>query len=159
MPFNKKGNIAKGNPDKRKNIRPVKHGSEIGHATRFKKGHVPKNKLLRTILKEKGFDRETINKIFAEILISNPKTIAEVKMDEETTMLELIGISGVEAAVRSADFGRCEWLLGQIFGKEVQRTETVNYNMNASLDPKTSEEDAEIIKRALERSSGNSRKD
>lgn len=158
MPFGKKGNIAKGNPDKRRNIRPVKHGSEIGHATRFKKGHIPKNKLLRTILKEKGFDRETINKIFAEILVSNPRTIADIKMDEETTMLELIGISGVEAAIRSADFGRMEWLLGQIFGKEVQRTETINYNMNAALDPKTSEEDADMMKRALERFGDSSKK-
>ena len=159
MPFNKKGNIASGNPDKRKGRRPVLTGADgLGKETRFKKGHVPKNKLLRTILKEKGFDRETINKIFAEILVSNPRTIADIKMDEETTMLELIGISGVEAAIRSADFGRMEWLLGQIFGKEVQRTETVNYNMNASLDPKTSEEDADMMKRALERFGDSSKK-
>ena len=110
------------------------------------------------LLKEKGFDRETINKIFAEILVSNPQTIADIKMDSETTMLELIGISGVEAAIRSADFGRMEWLLGQIFGKEVQRTETVNYNMNAQLDPKTSDEDAQIMKRVFERSDGNNKK-
>lgn len=158
MPFGKKGNIASGNSDKRKHNTPLKPGHEIGKATRFKKGHVPKNKLLRTILKEKGFDRETINKIFAEILVSNPQTIADIKMDSETTMLELIGISGVEAAIRSADFGRMEWLLGQIFGKEVQRTETVNYNMNAQLDPKTSDEDAQIMKRVFERSDGNNKK-
>lgn len=158
MPFNKKGNIASGNADKRKRNQPVKHGSEIGHATRFKKGHTPKNKLLRTILKEKGFDRDTINKIFAEILVSNPKTIADIKTDEETTMLELVGISGVEAAIRTADFGRMEWLLSQIFGKEIQRSETINYNMNASIDAKTSEEDAEIMRRVFERTNGNSKK-
>lgn len=186
MPFNKKGNIAKGKPDGRKKNPGAKAGigGQAGHGkasrftsennpqkkidrrhengkhlphtgieTRFKKGHVPKNKLLRTILKEKGFTRETINEIFADLLTANPKLLQEMKIDENISMLELIGISGIETAMRTADFGRMDYLLGQIFGKPVQRTETVNYNMNAALDP-TSEEDAEIMKRIFERTSG-----
>ena len=186
MPFGKKTNISKGKLDGRKKNPGAKagiggkagHGEStrfssennpnkkkyspnpaalgIGEETRFKKGHVPRNKLLRTILKERGFTREVINEIFADILTANPKIIQDMKINDEISMLELIGISGVEAAMRTADFGRMDYLLGQIFGKEVQRTETVNYNMNASLDPKTSEEDAEIMKRVFERTNGNS---
>lgn len=180
MPFGKKGNISKGRPDGRKNNKVTKTGADgigkktrftkdnnpskkytpnpaalgIGEETRFKKGHVPRNKLLRTILKERGFTREVINEIYADILTANPKLIQEMKINDEISMLELIGISGVEAAMRTADFGRLDFLLGSIFGKEVQRTETINYNMNAALDPKTSEEDAQIVQRVFERANG-----
>ncbi len=187
MPFGKKGNISKGNPDGRKKNPGAKAGiggkaghgkatrftSEnnpnkykpnpaalgIGEETRFKKGHVPRNKLLRTMLKERGFTREVINEIYADILTANPKIIQDMKLNDDISMLELIGISGIEAAARTADFGRLDYLLGQIFGKEVQRTETVNYNMNASLDSKTSEEDAQIVKRVFERTNGHNTKD
>jgi len=157
MPFNKKGNISKGNPDKRKHNTPLVPGHKIGEKTRFKKGHTPKNKLLRTILKEKGFTRETINQIFADLLTANPKLLQEMKIDDNISMLELIGISGIETAVRTADFGRMDFLLSNIFGKQVQKTETVNYNMNATLDPATSQEDAEIMKRIFERTSVSSK--
>lgn len=145
--------VGDANPNKKIDRRKEngKHLPSIGIETRFQKGNVPKNKLLRTMLREKGFDRETINAIFAELLTVNPKDLQEIKLDEDTSMLELIGISGVEAAMRTADFGRMEWLLGQIFGKQVQRTETVNYNMNASLDPKTSDEDFQIMRRVFDR--------
>lgn len=132
---------------------PMNGSHGLGEKTRFQKGNVPKNKLLRTILKEKGFTRETINEIFADLLTANPKLLQEMKVDDNISMLELIGISGIETAMRTADFGRMDYLLGQIFGKPVQRTETVNYNMNAALNP-TSEEDAEIMKRILERAGG-----
>ena len=146
--------------DRRKfNKVPMTGADGLGKETRFKEGNVPKNKLLRTILKERGFTREVINEIFADILTANPDLITKMKLDKNISMLELIGISGVEAAMRTADFGRMDYLLGQIFGREVQRTETVNYNMNASLDPKTSDEDAEIMKRVFDRTNGNSTKD
>lgn len=146
--------VGDNNPKKRYIHNPAALG--IGKETQFKPGHIPRNKLLRTILKEKGFSREVINEIFADILTANPKLIQEMKVNDEISMLELIGISGVEAAMRTADFGRMDYLLGQIFGKEVQRTETVNYNMNATLDPKASDEDAEIMKRVFERTNGGS---
>lgn len=188
MPFGKKGNIAKGRPDGRKHNKVEKTGADgigkttrftsennpnkkvdrrsengkhlpnTGVETRFKKGHVPKNKLLRTILRERGFTRDVINEIFADILTANPKLIQDMKVNDDISMLELIGISGVEAAMRTADFGRMDYLLGQIFGKDVQRTETINYNMNTSLDPSTSEEDAQIVQRVFDRSNDNSKK-
>lgn len=150
---NKKTRFVKGdkrlvgdaNPNKNKH-NPAALG--IGKETQFKKGHTPRNKLLRTMLKERGFSREVINDIFSQILTSNPDDITKMKLDGEISMLELIGISGVEAAMRTADFGRMDYLLGQIFGRQVQRTENVNYNMN--IESQTSESDRDRINKILE---------
>lgn len=138
------------NPNKKKNgnANNGKHLPVVGKEYQFKKGHEPANKLLRTRLKDRGFTREVINEMFADILTASPKKLAEIKVDEDTSMLELIGISIAETSNRIADTGRIEWLMTQILGKQVQRTENINYNINSSTE--ASDSDAERTRKFIE---------
>ena len=154
MPFGKKGNIASGKKDNRKNKggnpKLTKGHNAVGVETRFTKGNQPKNKKLSTILKERGLTRTEINERFADIISSTPKQLSEIKIDEETTMLELIGIAVTETSLRNSDTARLDWLLDKVFGKMPEVTRTENLNLNANVESQVTETDRERFNRVIE---------
>lgn len=143
-------NIAQGKPDRRKsNGRHLIGKDGVGASTRFTKGHQPANTSLRKKLEKAGFTREAVNETLAELLTSTRKQTNEVKMDEETSNLELIGVSIIEAAVRNADGARLDGLLDKIFGKPVQVVKTENTNVNVNVESEVTETDKQRVERVI----------
>lgn len=102
------------------------------------------------VLTKAGFTRDMVERKTADILLMNARETTEFKNDEETCNFDLIVISVVEAAQRTADIARLDSLLEKVFGKTVRIEGKVDVH-NTNVDVPLQQADGELIKRAIER--------
>lgn len=104
------------------------------------------------VLREAGLTREAVETKVADILLMNARETQEFQNDPDTSNFDLIVLSVVDAAKRTADCSRLDNLLEKVFGKTVRiegdiKMHNTNMNMNVPLD----QADEDLIRRALDR--------
>lgn len=129
---------------------PFKKGQSGNEATQFGSGQDAtkggRKKKIYTILKEKGYGKDDVVTVFAEMLYYSIDELKEVAQDKTKPIIMGIVATALRDAYISGDYKKVKDIIEQVIGRALQRTEltgkdgadllpTVNYD-NLSLDEK-----------------------
>lgn len=102
--------MAKGKKTGGRNFKPGQSGNPNGRPRT-----PPEQKALRR------FNRSYLEERLNELLMLPPTTLAALKQNRATPMIDLMIIATIERAVESGDYHRVSFLIEQLIGKPIPR--------------------------------------